>query len=102
VVTLDAKLTHKYRISKLMCKANYRLNQLYPTLNKCSPINTNVALTIYKSLIRSALKCAASDWGHAAKTFLKKPQIFQNQVLLIINKLPKGYSNSDPTRPNCK
>jgi hypothetical protein len=41
-----------------------------------------LALTIYKSLIRSALT-------HAAKTLFKKLQNFQNKVLRIITKLPR-------------
>ena len=50
-------------------------------------INIKLALTIYQSLIRSALTYAASACGHAAKTFLKALQFFQNKVLRII-KLP--------------
>jgi hypothetical protein len=80
-VTLDTKLTYKYHISKLLCKANHRLRQLNPFLSKSFPVNTNQALTIYKSLIRSALTYAAPAWGHAATTLFKKLQIFQNKVL---------------------
>ena len=49
----------------------------------------NLALTIYKSLIRSALTYAVPAWGHAAKTLVKKLQVFQSKVLRMITKLPR-------------
>jgi hypothetical protein len=99
-VTLDTKLTHKHHISKLLCTANHRLRQLYPILNKCSPIIINLALTIYKTLIRSALTNAALAWGHAAKTLLEKVQIFHNKVLRMIIKLPRVTPTETLTLPN--
>ena len=95
--TPDAKLTYKYHISKLLCKANHKLRQLF---NTCSPININLALTIHKTLIRSALTYAALAWGHATKTLLKKVQIFQNKVLRMIIKLPRVTPTETLTRPN--
>jgi hypothetical protein len=88
-VILDSKLTYRKHINRTLCKANHRLRQLYPILNKSSPININLALTIYKSLIRSVITYAAPAWGYAAKTHLNKLQIFQNKVLRIITKLPR-------------
>lgn len=88
-VILDSKLTYRAHINRSLCKANHRLRQLYPILNKSSPININLALTIYKSLIRSILTYAAPVWGYAAKSHINKLQIFQNKVLRIITKLPR-------------
>ena len=88
-VILDSKLIYRAHINRSLCKANYRLRQLNPIFNKSSPININLALTIYKSLIRSILTYAAPAWGYAAKTHINKLQLFQNKVLRIITKLPR-------------
>lgn len=57
----------QYRISNALCKANHRLGQLYPVIDKSSPININLALAVYISLIRPTLTYAAPAWEHAAK-----------------------------------
>jgi hypothetical protein len=46
-VILDAKLTYKSHISSLLRKANCRLRQLFPILNKSSTIDVNLALIVY-------------------------------------------------------
>jgi hypothetical protein len=55
-VTLDSKLTYRthIRVSCIPRKANYRLRQLLPILNRYT-IGINIALIIYKSLLRSLL-----------------------------------------------
>jgi hypothetical protein len=40
-VTLDSKLTFRTHISCILRKANYRLRQLFPILNKSSTIDIN-------------------------------------------------------------
>jgi hypothetical protein len=88
-VTLDSKLTYKSHISCILRKANYRLRQLFPILNKSSTIDINLALVIYKSLLRSILTYASPVWGYAADTHINKLQTFQNKVLRTITKLPR-------------
>jgi hypothetical protein len=88
-VTLDSKLTYRTHISGILRRANYRLKQLFPILNKSSKININLALIIYKSLLRSMLTYASSVWGYAANTHINKLQTFQNKVLRIITHLPR-------------
>jgi hypothetical protein len=78
--------------NKSVSKANHRLRQLYPILNKSSYLNINLALTIYKTLIRPIITYAAPAWGYAAKTHLSKVQVFQNKVLRIVTKLPRVTS----------
>jgi hypothetical protein len=91
-VILDRKLTCRSHINKSVSKANHRLRQLYPILNKSS-ININLALTIYKTLIRPIITYAAPACGYAAKTHLSKLQVFfQNKVLRIVTKLPRVKS----------
>jgi hypothetical protein len=62
---------------------------LIPILNKSSTIDINLALIIYKSLLRSIFTYACPVWGHAAKTYITKLQTFQNKVLRLITKLPR-------------
>jgi hypothetical protein len=88
-VTLDSKLTYRTHISCILQKVNNRPRQLFPILNKSSTININLALIIYKSLIRSILTYASPVWGYAAKTHMTELQTFQNKVLRIITKLPR-------------
>jgi hypothetical protein len=88
-VTLDSKLTYRIHISCILRKANNRLRQLFPILNKSSTIDINLALIIYKSIIRSILTYASLVWGYAAKTYMNKLQTFQNKVLRIITQLPR-------------
>ncbi|KDR21068.1 hypothetical protein L798_04127, partial [Zootermopsis nevadensis] len=87
-VILDRKLAYRSHISKAVCRANHRLRQLYPILTKSSSININLALKIYKTLLRPIITYAAPAWGYAAKTHISKLQVFQNKVLRIITKLP--------------
>jgi hypothetical protein len=56
--TLDSKLTYGTHIPWILRKANYRLRQLFPVLNKSSTIDINLALLIYKSLLFSILTYA--------------------------------------------
>jgi hypothetical protein len=55
-VTLESKLTYKTLILR---KANNRLRQMFPILNKSSIVNINVGLIIYKSLLRYILTYAS-------------------------------------------
>jgi hypothetical protein len=87
-VTLDSKLIYRTHISCILRKANYRLRELLPILNK-STVDINLAIIIYKSLLRSILTYASPVWGYAANTYLNKLQTFQNKVRRIIRKLPR-------------
>ena len=53
------------------------------------PINTKLALTIYKPLIRSSLTYAAPAWGHAVNTHFNILQNFQNKLLRMTTKFPR-------------
>jgi hypothetical protein len=88
-VTLDSKLTYRTHITNTLRKANFRLRQLLPILNQSSTIDINLALILYKSLLRSILTYACPVWGYAAKTYINKLQTFQNKVLRLITKLPR-------------
>jgi hypothetical protein len=68
-VILDAKLTYKAHIS--------------------STIDVNLALIVYKSLLRSIVTYASPAWDYAAESYVHKLQTFQNKVLTIITKLPR-------------
>jgi hypothetical protein len=84
--TLDSKLRYRTHISCILRKANYRLRQLFPTLNKSSTNDINLALVIYKSLLRSILSYASPWRGYAANTYV-------NKVLKITTKLPRVPPN---------
>jgi hypothetical protein len=71
----------------ILLKANYRLRQLFPVLNKSSTTNINLALVIYKSLLCSTLTYASHIWGNAAHTYISMLQTFQNKVLKRVTPL---------------
>jgi len=68
---------------------NHRLRRLCPGLHRSSSNNINLALTIYKSLIRSTLTYAAPVGGQAANTHFNILQNFQNKLLRMITKSPR-------------
>jgi hypothetical protein len=76
-------------ISSLLRKANCRLRQIFPILNKSSTTDVNLALIVYKSLLRSIVTYASPAWGYVAESYVHKLQTFQNKVLRIITKLPR-------------
>jgi hypothetical protein len=76
-VILNSKLSDSPHISGPLCKANHKLRQMYPPLNKSSPTDINWALTTYKFLIGSLLKYAAPAWGYTAKTHINRLTVFQ-------------------------
>jgi hypothetical protein len=88
-VTLDPTLTFKAHITCTLQKLNHRLKQLYPILNRASTIDINLALIIYKSLLRSIMTYACPIWGFAAPRHIHKLQTFQNKVLRLVTKLPR-------------
>jgi hypothetical protein len=67
-IMLDSKLTYRTHISCILHKANYRLRQLLPILNKSSTTDINLVFIIYKSLLPSILTYASPAWGYAANT----------------------------------
>jgi hypothetical protein len=99
-VTLDSKLTYKTHLSCILQKANNRLRQMFHILNKSSTIDINLALIIYKSLLRSILKYASPVRGYAAETYINKLQTFQNKVLRIITKLPTAMNHKSASSEN--
>jgi hypothetical protein len=52
-------------------------------------MDINLALIIYKSLLRSMMTYACPVWGFAAPSHINKLQTFQNKVLRLITKLPR-------------
>lgn len=87
-VTLDQKLTWRDHIKQTQKKANARLGQLYPILNRQSRISQPVAIQMYKTLIRPIITYAAPVWGYTCKTNIKKLQVLQNKMLRIATKAP--------------
>ena len=79
---------------------NHGLRQLDPSLDKSSPININLALTIYRSLIRSTLTYAAPAWGQAANTHCNILQNFQNKLWIMITKFPRVTTIDIPYKWN--
>lgn len=87
-VTLDRKLTWSAHINYTLKRANIKLFQLYPLLNKTSSLSMRTATMLYKSLLMSILTYAAPVWGHAGDIHIRKLQLFQNKVLRIVTKAP--------------
>jgi hypothetical protein len=91
-VTLDSLLLSKTHASCVIHKANYRLRQLFPAVNKSYTIDINLALTLYKSVLRSILAYVSAVWEYTAKAYVNKLQAFQNEVLSKTTKFPRVTS----------
>jgi hypothetical protein len=69
----------------------------FPILNTSSTADINLALVIYKSLLRSILSYASPIWGYAAKIYKNKLQTFQAKVLKDNNRITEGNTNCNLT-----
>jgi hypothetical protein len=70
-VIFDKKITWRPRIETIEAKAIRTFIRIYP-LFKSERSSTNIKLTLYKALIRSATTCACPAWEFAAETHLLK------------------------------
>lgn len=93
-VYLDKRLTWKLHINRKLNECHSRLSQLYPILNRKSPLKHECSLLIYTSLLRSTLTYACTVWGAASNSIIKKVQVFQNKMLRIITNAPWFIRNT--------
>ena len=81
-VILDASLTWKQHIDKLIKKLNKATAMLY----KVRPyVNERTMLTLYYSLIYSHLTYATEVWGNASKTNINRILTIQKRIVRMIS-----------------
>lgn len=88
-VWLDRKLIWGDHIQHMTNRANARLKQLYPMLNRESKLNSRVSRNLYMTHIRPLMTYGAPCWAYAAPTRLRRLQLIQNKVLRIISNAPR-------------
>jgi hypothetical protein len=80
-VIFDRKITWRLHLDTIEAKA-FRIFLRAYYLLKSEQLNTNIKLTLYKAIIRSA-------WEFAAHTYLLKLQRLQNNVLRTTGNFPR-------------
>lgn len=87
-VNLDTRLTWRQHINIKLNQGYNRLRQLFPIINRKSPLRIDCTILLYKSLLRSLVTYACPVWSTTSKTNKKKLQTFQNKVLRIAVNAP--------------
>lgn len=81
-VTLDNRLTLKNHLETVVIKAKVRARQLYHIMRRNSFGTKKLKLKVYKTYLRLIITLAEPAINEAAKSNIKKLQIFQNNILI--------------------
>nr|CAI5843233.1 unnamed protein product [Callosobruchus analis] len=92
---LDKKLTFSQHIENIITKCNKGLNFLKSTMRTWWGADPLIALTFYKSYIRSVVDYGSIIYGNASKRLLKKLDVLQNNAIRI----SIGAMKSTPIEP---
>jgi hypothetical protein len=87
-VTLDGRMTWRHHIERAVAKALRTYIRTY-SLFKIGRLSTNIKLTLYKALIRSAMTYGCPTWEKEAEAHLLRLQCLQKRVLRAIGNLDR-------------
>lgn len=93
-VYLDTRLTWSYNTNKKINLAYARFVQLYPLLNRNSPMRIECCKLLYTTLIRPLMTYACPVWYNMSTTNKKKIQTVQNKVLRVTVNAPWFVRNA--------
>lgn len=92
-LSIDARLTFKSHIDKILSKARLTQRKLFPLLKRNSGLITQNKVAIYKLFIRPVLTYAISVWNCASVTNFRRIQVYQNKCLRsILNLRPDPFT----------
>lgn len=94
-VLLDHRLTWKLHINSKVNQGYARLRQLYPLINRKSPLRTECTLLLYKALIRPLVTYACPVWSNSSTSNMRKIQTLQNKLLRISVNAPWFVRNEE-------
>lgn len=97
-IVFDRGLIWKDHISNALRKANIAFAGLYPMFNRRSKLSCRNKLRLYTAIIRPIITYGMTVWGYAAKTHLKKLEVFQMKMLRIATKAPWYLRNQQIRR----
>ena len=80
-VHLDQRLTWKFHINQKLNQGYTRLRQLYPVINKKTPLRLKCILILYKALVRPLVTYGCPVWGNSSATNINKLQVLQNKII---------------------
>lgn len=78
---LDQRLTYEHHINAVLKKAYGIMKSIFPLV--VGKTTTNTRMLLYKAIIRPTLTYAAPAWCGAAKTRLRRLQVYQNKYLRL-------------------
>lgn len=81
-VILDDKITYRSHIEETIKKAYISLKYMYPLMIS-NKIEIPIKVLLYKTIIRPILIYAAPVWCGAARTNLRKLQVYENKCLRL-------------------
>jgi hypothetical protein len=82
-VTLDTRLTWSAHVNQLRKKAAQRLGVLGPLLKKRSRLSVRNGVLFHKQFIYPVMHYACPIWRSAARSHVRKLQVFQSKCLRI-------------------
>jgi hypothetical protein len=94
-IRFDRKLTFEYQADHIVKSCNNRLNIIKTLSHPFWGIETNVLLSIYKSLARSLIDYSSFTVTDMRTQVLEKLQKMQNNALRCIFKKPRKYGNEN-------
>lgn len=97
-VELDTRLTYKHHINRRLNIAHQRLSQLYPLINRRTPLKIECSKLLYKSLIRPLLTYACPVWYGISMGVKQRLESFQNKILRIALNAPWFVRNNQIRR----
>ncbi|GFW76883.1 RNA-directed DNA polymerase from mobile element jockey [Trichonephila clavipes] len=89
---LDSPLTYRQHTKYICDKFWTKIHLSISLIGRRSPLSHKVLL--YKQVLRPVLTYAATVWGAAAPTTIKKVQTMQNKILRIMTNAPLYIRNS--------
>lgn len=87
-VHMDTRLTWSNHVNRKLNQGYARLQQLYPLINRNTPLRRECVLLLYKTLLRPVITYACPVWSTTSATNFRKMQAFQNKILRLALKAP--------------
>jgi hypothetical protein len=82
-----------YHIDQVRKRTAQRMGMLGPLLNRKSDLSVRNGILLYKQLIRPMMDYACPAWKSAARTHVRRLQVFQSRCLRLATGAPWYVSN---------
>jgi hypothetical protein len=94
-VTLDTRLTWSPHIDQVRKRTAQKIVMLGPLLNRKSDLSFGSGVLLYKQLIRPMMDYACPAWRSAARTKVRRLQVFHSKCLRFSTGTPRYVSSRE-------